>query len=115
MHLKHWDIPLGANLMILTILALLLGACSRLPQGNAANGGRWYSLNRCNGCHGERGSGGRGPMIAGTALSFHRFLGKIRSPRSEIMPAFTPDRLSDQDAADIYLWLHANQFKEITR
>lgn len=91
--------------LLLIVLALTLFACSGAPQGNPADGARWFGLNRCNGCHGEGGSGGRGPAIAGTTLGFRRFLAKVRRPESQIMPAFAPDRLSDQDAADIYLWL----------
>ncbi|MDH3329498.1 MAG: cytochrome c [Desulfobulbaceae bacterium] len=76
-----------------------------MPEGNAADGARWFKLNRCNGCHGENGSGGKGPMIAGTSLSFNRFLHKLREPNSAIMPTFESKRLSDKDAGEIYLWL----------
>lgn len=60
---------------------------------------------RCNGCHGDNGSGGKGPVIAGTSLSFNRFLHKLRSPDSAIMPAFDENRLPVKDAGEIYLWL----------
>ena len=92
---------------LLIILSLILHACTNTPQGNPAEGKRWYSLHRCNGCHGEGGSGGKGPLLAGTELGFRRFLGKLRTPNSTIMPAFASEQLSDQDAADIYLWLRS--------
>jgi mono/diheme cytochrome c family protein len=92
-------------LLLLFIITCALVACTGTPQGNAADGKRWYSLHRCNGCHGESGGGGKGPVLAGTDLSFRRFVGKLRAPNSEIMPTFTRKQLPDQDAADIYLWL----------
>lgn len=93
--------------LFLLPLFLLLPACSTMPQGNAADGERWYRLYRCNGCHGENGTGGRGPVLAETALRFGPFLRKIRSPGSTIMPAYDPQQLPDKDAADIYLWLRS--------
>lgn len=94
-----------AVLLLLGMLPLLMSACNTLPRGNAADGERWFKLNRCNGCHGEGGTGGKGPVLAATGLPFHRFLAKLREPKSAIMPTFEPERLSDNDAADIYLWL----------
>ena len=94
---------------LLFILALALAACGGTPRGSADDGKRWYSLYRCNGCHGEGGSGGKGPVIAGTGLSFRRFLGKLRAPNSAIMPTFAREQLPDQDAADIYLWLQTKR------
>ena len=96
-------------IILLLILALPWAACSGTPQGNAADGGRWFSMNHCNGCHGENGSGGRGPAIAGIDLGFRRFLGKLRNPESMVMPPFPVNKVSDQDAADIYLWLRTIQ------
>lgn len=95
--------------LLLFVMAYALVACTGTPQGNAADGERWYRLHRCNGCHGEGGGGGKGPVIAGTGLSFRRFLGKLRAPNSAIMPTFSPEPLSDQDAADIYLWLQTTK------
>lgn len=86
-------------------LALVLSSCSAMPEGNATNGERWFKLYRCIGCHGKGGSGGRGPVIAGISLSHKQFLHKLRNPRSAVMPTFTSQHVSDQDAADIYQWL----------
>ncbi len=95
------------SVMLFLFLAVFffLSACEKMPRGNAADGGRWFRLNRCNGCHGEGGTGGRGPVLASTKVSFRTFTRKLRSPKSAIMPTFGPEQLSDQDAADIYLWL----------
>lgn len=99
--------------LLLSMICLLvsLSACNTIPEGNPADGLRWYTLNRCNGCHGEDSLGGKGPAIskgpvlAGTSLSFNKFRKKLRAPHSGIMPAYSADKLSDKDAGEIYLWL----------
>lgn len=92
-------------LISLTFLFPALYGCSKTPEGNPANGGRWFKLYRCVGCHGENGSGGKAPVIAGISLSYNRFLHKLRAPHSSIMPVFDKQRLPESDAAEIYLWL----------
>ena len=92
-------------LISLTFLFSLLYGCSATPEGNPAEGERWFKLYRCVGCHGESGSGGKGPVIAGISLNYNRFLHKLRAPNSAIMPAYDQQRLPDSDAAEIYLWL----------
>lgn len=94
-------------LLLFFLLPLIPPACSSMPQGNPADGERWYRLHRCDGCHGEKGIGGRGPELAPTELSFRRFVRKVRSPGSTIMPAYDPEQLPDRDVADIYLWLRS--------
>lgn len=78
-----------------------------MPEGNPDDGERWFRMNRCNGCHGEKGTGGKGPVIAGLKLSYRQFHRKLRKRHSPIMPVFEASLLSDKDAADIYLWLQA--------
>ena len=95
---------------IFTVTLLLLSACTSMPEGNPADGERWFRMNRCNGCHGEKGIGGKGigeqgPTIAGLKLSYREFLSQLRAPNSAIMPPFEEQILPDKDAADIYLWL----------
>ena len=92
-------------LLSIAYILILITDCNRMPEGNAADGERWFKLNRCDGCHGKNGSGGKGPVIAATSLGFYRFLRKLRSPKSASMPAFTSQELSDKDAGEIYLWL----------
>jgi mono/diheme cytochrome c family protein len=102
MELKKKVLPL---LFSAACSAVMLSACSAMPEGNATDGERWFKLYRCIGCHGKGGSGGRGPVIAGISLSQKKFLHKLRNPRSAVMPTFTSQHVSDQDAADIYTWL----------
>ncbi len=97
--------PLHLLLVVLLTIVLPLTACSSQPIGNPENGERWFSLYRCNGCHGENGTGGRAVEIAGLEMRYSGFLRKLRNSRSSVMPSFPRERLSDQDAADIYLWL----------
>ena len=96
------------RLLLFAILFLLLPfwtACTTMPEGNAGNGERWFRMNRCNGCHGEKGVGGKGPVIAGLDLNYGKFIKKLRTPNSAIMPSFNKEQVSDTDAADMYLWL----------
>jgi mono/diheme cytochrome c family protein len=97
------------NFFNMGMVAVLLVSfsCSRPPEGNPSEGKRWFGLYRCVGCHGENGSGGKGPKIAKTKFSYRKFLKKLRSPHSAIMPAFAPDTMPDQDAADIYAYLQS--------
>jgi len=97
------------SLLAATILSLCFHACSDSPRPNAADGERWYSLHRCNGCHGEGGSDGKAAELAGTDLGFRSFLAIVRSPESPSMPAYPPEKLSSQDTADIHLWLQSIQ------
>lgn len=99
------DLKLCILPLILLAAILLLPACNRIPKGNPADGVRWFRMHRCNGCHGKGGRGARGPAIASLQISFDHFLSKLRDPQSAVMPTFPPNELSDQDAADIYLWL----------
>lgn len=102
--------PLILLHLYIALTLFVVSACTSMPEGNPQNGERWFRMNRCNGCHGEKGVGGKGvggkgPAIAGLDLSYRKFLHKIRTPDSAIMPAFEEKSISDQDAADIYLWL----------
>ena len=106
---NHEARPVLLPVMIILCLLAAVSACTGTPEGNPDRGQRWYHLYRCNGCHGEDGTGGRGPDLAPTSLSFSKFLNKLRSPDSSVMPAYGSDRVSHQDAADIYLWLIRRQ------
>lgn len=95
----------------MTTLLLFAVSCTQMPEGNPEDGERWFRMNRCNGCHGEKGSGGigphgaKGPVIAGLKLNYRKFIHKLRNPDSAVMPSFSETRVSDKDAADIFLWL----------
>lgn len=93
------------NLLIATGLIILMAAafsgCSSPPDGNAADGKRWYRMHNCHACHGEKGNDGRGPGIAGLDMSYNQFVDRLRNPRTRIMPAYSKEKIDDQDAADI--------------
>lgn len=90
-------------LLILTGVAIL-AACGA-PAGNPENGKRWYAMHNCSACHGKNGNDGRALPVAGLGMSFSKFEGILRKPYSPSMPKFSEEKLSKQDAADIYAWL----------
>ncbi len=87
------------------LFLLTLSACGTTPAGNAENGQKWYKMNNCTACHGEKGNGGRGPNITGIDMGFGSFFRKLRKKDAPIMPPFPESKLSEQDAADIYAFL----------
>lgn len=93
-----------SNILLVLTGALILAACSA-PAGDAANGQRWYEMNNCSACHGKNANDGRAMAIRNLGMSFSRFEHVLRSPYSPSMPAFSEQKVSKQDAADIYAWL----------
>lgn len=89
---------------VLLLTATLLVSCSD-PEGDAAQGQRWYALNNCSACHGDTGSNGEAISISPLNMSFYAFKKRLRTKNSQIMPYFPKDELSDDDAADIYVFL----------
>jgi len=59
---------------------------------------------RCDDCHGPIGSGGIGPMLAATPLSYEDFLHLVRTAAPP-KPAYSVEMLFDEQAYDIYAWL----------
>jgi mono/diheme cytochrome c family protein len=90
---------------VLFLFIFILSACGTPPAGNAENGQKWYKMNNCNACHGEKGNGGRGPNITGIDMVFGSFVKKLRKKDATIMPPFPESKVSEQDAADIYAFL----------
>lgn len=103
--MKTTPIRRTASLIALCSL-LFLGGCGA-PEGNIENGKRWYSMNNCFSCHGYNASDGRAANIARTELGFSGFLRYLRKPSSASMPKFPEEKISKQDAADIYAWLQS--------
>lgn len=93
---------------LLCCLVLVLTGCTT-PPGKADEGARWYSMYRCNGCHGEQGAKGKGPELAGQDISYWSFKNRIRYSRSSIMPSYSKDKIPDQDIADMYAFLQLDQ------
>ena len=91
------------------LFLLSLSACGTTPTGSAENGQKWYKMNNCDSCHGEKGSGGRGPHISGIDMGFGSFVKKLRKKDAPIMPPYPEEKISEQDAADIYAFLKSTK------
>lgn len=61
----------------------------------------------CAACHGERGEGGIGPRASGTKMRLADLQILVRSGDMNGVK-YDYDELSDQDVANIYLWLQTN-------
>lgn len=99
--------------LLLLFFAVLLpiSACSS-PEGNVANGQRWYTMHTCHACHGEDGNGRKGgPAVAGLDMGYHSFVHRLRKPKTAIMPAYGEEKINDQDAADILAFLKSLEKK----
>ena len=85
------------------MLLLLWSVADSLAQGSADAGKQFWegTASRCKDCHGLGGEGGFGPDLAGRRLSLEQFARAIRVPWG-IMPAFTPEQLSDQNVANLF-------------
>jgi mono/diheme cytochrome c family protein len=93
--------------MVLLMLAIsiIVSACTS-PEGNIADGKRWYTMHACYACHGENGEGrGGGPSVAGLNMGYSSFVKRLRNPQTAIMPEYSAEKISDQDAADILAFL----------
>lgn len=84
---------------------LFFTSCTTPPEGNSLEGKRWFGLQRCDGCHGPDGSGGKAPDIRQQDFDYRSLLSKVRNPKSAIMPSYSPEQLSDQKVADIFSYL----------
>jgi cytochrome b subunit of formate dehydrogenase/mono/diheme cytochrome c family protein len=74
---------------------------------DAERGAALWSETGCDVCHGESGEGTEGLAsfsIAGTSLSFEAFVTSLRRGPAE-MPAYNEQQLSDEDLADLWVWL----------
>ncbi len=86
------------------LIAFMLCSCSA-PDGDVANGKKWFLMNNCYSCHGEHGNDGRAVDISGIDMSFRSFVRKLRTTDAPVMPPFPESKVSSQDAADIYAYL----------
>lgn len=91
-------------LLLVFSSAILLTACDG-QKGNPADGKRWFTMNNCSACHGLNGNDGRAAHISAIDMSFGSFVRFIRNPDSPSMPKFSENKVSKEDAADIYAWL----------
>jgi len=92
------------NILLAIMMTASIAACGA-PAGNAENGQRWYAMNNCSACHGINANDGRAMNIRSLDTSFASFVHVLRKPYSPSMPKFSEQKISKQDAADIYAWL----------
>ncbi len=90
------------------VMMFALSGCTT-PEGNADDGKRWYMMHNCYSCHGLHGNDGKAPDIDTGHLSFRKFLAVIRDADSPIMPKFPEEKVSRQDAADMFAFLSKEQ------
>lgn len=93
------------TLFLYGTLALVFMAGCSAPEGNPEQGKRWFTMYNCFSCHGKNANDGRTAEIAAIKMGFRSFEGYLRDPDSPSMPEFPEEKLSKQDAADIYAWL----------
>ncbi len=77
--------------------------------GDSARGAELWVSTECHVCHGDQGEGTEGLAsfsIAGTSLSFESFAISVRRGPAE-MPAYNGTQISDQELADLWVWLTA--------
>ena len=115
------DLQLAA-LFVLIVVAVALAACgnpvrpaptrpaptaaadTNLAVADRAKGMQYFADAQCVACHGAKATGGIGPVLAHTALSFDQFMTKVRTALPP-KPAYLAEELSDQAVYDIYGWL----------
>jgi len=79
---------------------------SPTQAGNAENGKKLYPRNTCDTCHGMSGEGAdQGPQIVPPG-GYASFVSQMRTPANK-MPAYSKERLSDAEVADIYAFLQS--------
>ena len=80
------------------------GIASRRPAGDQTRGEKLYNAS-CVVCHGQRGSGGIGPRLAGNpVLSNDQVFWKVVYEGRHVMPPLK-DAVTEQQMADIKAWL----------
>jgi mono/diheme cytochrome c family protein len=75
-------------------------------EADAATGQQLWPQSPCAGCHGATAEGDIGPKLAGTDLSLEEVLQRVRQGAGA-MPAFTAERVSDEEVGHIYAWLRS--------
>jgi mono/diheme cytochrome c family protein len=74
---------------------------------HAAQGQAKFLAVGCAACHGNRGEGGIGPRSSGTTIRLEELQRLVRSGAMN-GARYTNDELTDQEVANIYLWLETN-------
>jgi mono/diheme cytochrome c family protein len=90
-----------------TLIATVVFAQDKAPDGSAERGYQAYMKYQCYTCHGTVGHGadrGTGPKLAPNPLPYTAFAAQVRAPRLD-MPAYRKPFVSDQELADMYFYL----------
>ncbi len=117
-HPKRWHAVLAG---VAAPLLVVLAACSVTSSGSTATpiptsaqlnehaslGQVKYSAVGCAACHGVRGEGGIASRSSGTTVRLEELQRLVRSGTMD-GAQYTNDELTDQDVANIYLWLQTN-------
>jgi len=95
-------------LSVAALLGLVAFAVTAMaqPKGDPVAGKAFWGTKLCSRCHGVDGEGGFGPDLAGRGLTVDQFKRAIRTPWG-IMPAFTPQQVSDQNIADLTAYFNS--------
>lgn len=100
-----WSLSSSIYLFIVLVMTSFFFYGCNSPEGNAADGKRWYRMHNCYACHGENGNDGGGPKISGLSMGYRSFVSRLRNAETPVMPVYTPEKINDQDAADILAFL----------
>jgi mono/diheme cytochrome c family protein len=102
---RHFSLFFAA----LIVLSLILAACgggspsSDAPSGDPAAGKAAFAALACHTCHGDNAQGNIGPKLAGLPLNYTEFQKIVRNGQEQ-MPAWSTDKVSDQQLQDLYAW-----------
>jgi ubiquinol-cytochrome c reductase cytochrome c subunit len=99
---------LFSSAILMKVNAAQESKSAEAPAGNAENGKRIFAKNGCYECHGREGQGSTmtGPRIAPDPIPFEVLSRYVRKPTGE-MPPYTSKVISDQELADIYVFLQS--------
>ena len=103
----------ACRILIPAALALLVLADTVLAQ-DAERGFELFQSVECAACHGAAAQGMMGPTLAGTRLSLAEVRRQVRSPRSNRMPDFSIDKLSEEDLADVFAYMTSLEAPTLT-
>ena len=96
---KH--VTVTAIVVMLGLLALVLATtAAAAPAADPARGKTLWEASLCAKCHGLQGQGVYAGPRAGDTRTAEQWITQVRTPRS-MMPAFKPERVSDQDIRDM--------------
>src|SRR5579862_1487333 len=93
------------KLILPAVLIVVAAVAQQPPAGDAANGKVLFTKIGCYQCHGYAGQGGRaGARLVPMLMRAPDLIRDVRRPPGE-MPAYTDKVASDQQLADIYVYL----------